>query len=138
MGYLYFTIQIILAVLLGGIIGWQREHSGKEAGPRTYALITLGAALFTILSMDAFSGAESSRVAAQIVTGIGFIGAGTILHKKNTIEGLTTAAGMWAAAIGMAIGVGWLWESVIVTVIIFLVLLFNDNRLFKKDQCKDK
>ncbi|MBI2990075.1 MAG: MgtC/SapB family protein [Candidatus Magasanikbacteria bacterium] len=129
--YLYFILQIFLAVILGGTVGWQREHIGKAAGPRTYALVCVGSALFTILSMQAFGEGETSRMAAQIITGIGFIGAGMILHKRNAVEGLTTAAGLWViAAIGTAIGAGWLWEAIIVSGVIFTILAINDKTLF--------
>ncbi len=120
--YLLFTGQMVLAAVLGGVIGWQREHMGKSAGFRTFALVAVGSALFTIMSISAFA-ADPARVAAQILTGIGFIGAGIIFHKKNTVEGMTTAASFWAvAAIGMSIGVGWYMESIIATILVLLVL----------------
>ncbi len=128
---LLFFWKIILSLLLGGIIGWQRQHIGKAAGFRTFALVSVGSTLFTLLSLQAF-GEETSRVAAQIITGIGFIGAGTIIHKKDSIEGLTTAAGLWAiAAIGMAVGAGWYFESFIATCILFLILIFPDKKFIK-------
>jgi len=96
MEYLYFLLQLILALILGWAIGWQRGQIGKAAGPRTYALVCIGSTLFTILSKQAFDGADTGKVAAQIITGIGFLGAGIILHKKDTVVGLTTAAGLWA------------------------------------------
>ena len=99
-----FLGQMLLAIILGGLVGWQREHVGRAAGLRTYALVCMGSTLFTLLSSQAFFGGDPSRVASQIVVGIGFLGAGTILHKHGGIEFLTTAAGLWAmAAIGMAI-----------------------------------
>ena len=120
--------QIALAVLLGGILGWQRENWGKSAGPRTYALVTAGSTLFTILSLTAF-GTDTARVAAGVVTGIGFLGVGTILHKQNHIEGLTTAAGLWmAAAIGKAVGVGYFFLAIASTVIMLAVLMLDDHR----------
>jgi len=125
--------QIILAALLGGVLGWQRERWGKSAGPRTYALVTAGSALFTVLSVQAFGLGDAGRVAAQIVTGIGFLGAGTILHKKDHTEGLTTAAGLWmTAAIGMAVGVGYYLVSVASTFFILILLMVDDDRLFAK------
>lgn len=120
--------QIALAVLLGGILGWQRENWGKSAGPRTYALVTAGATLFTVLSLTAF-GEYTAQVAAGIVTGIGFLGVGTILHKENHIEGLTTAAGLWmAAAIGMAVGVGYFFLAIASTIIMLAILMLDDHR----------
>lgn len=124
MQYLFFLLQILLSIILGGLIGWQREHIGKSAGMRTHALVAIGATLFTILSISAFAPSDPGRVAAQIITGIGFLGAGAILHRRDKIEGLTTAAGLWVvAAIGMAIGVGWIMEAAIVAFAIFLLLL---------------
>lgn len=113
------VLHVVLAIILGGILGWQRENWGKSAGPRTYALVAGGSALFTILSVNAF-GSDISRIASQIVVGIGFLGAGTILHKENKVEGLTTAAGLWmVAAIGMAVGVEY---YVLASVVSLLVL----------------
>jgi len=138
MYYLYFTGQLLLAIILGGVLGWQRIAVGKKAGPRTYALVSVGSALFTILSIHGFGGdATTSRVAAQIVTGIGFLGVGVIVHQQHRGEkivvGLTTAAGLWAvAALGMAIGAGWIWESIIASFLMLLVLLFNENKFVDK------
>jgi len=121
--------QIVLAVILGGIIGLQREKWGKWAGPRTYALVTAGSTLFTILSVTAFS-TNTAAVAASVVTGIGFLGAGTILHKEDRVEGLTTAAGLWmTAAIGMAIGLGYYLLSFFTAILVLLLLMFNDHGL---------
>jgi len=129
MSEVYFFGQIVLAIILGGVLGWQRTHLGKPAGLRTYALVTAGATLFTILSVVAFSD-DTARVAANIVTGIGFLGAGMILHKQNHIEGLTTAAGLWmAAAIGMAIGLQYYILATATTVVVLLLLMIDDSRL---------
>ena len=133
MEYLYFLLQLILALILGWAIGWQRGQIGKAAGPRTYALVCIGSTLFTILSKQAFDGADTGKVAAQIITGIGFLGAGIILHKKDTVVGLTTAAGLWAiSAVGMAIGTGWLIPAIMTSIIIFIVLSINDGDKPKK------
>ncbi len=131
MCYFVFTLKILLAALCGGIVGWERERVGKAAGPRTNALVSMGAALFTMLSLRAFGPVNPALVAGQIVTGIGFLCAGIILHKGNkTIEGLTTAAGLWAvAAVGMAVGANWYDEAGIVTVIMFVILSLNDQGL---------
>lgn len=106
-------IQLILAVVLGGLVGLEREYKRKEAGLRTYALVCLGATLFTMISFAGFEqflwkegvSFDPSRVAAQVVLGIGFIGAGLIIYRRLHIEGLTSAAGLWVtAAIGVAVG----------------------------------
>src|SRR5574340_1635893 len=104
------TVRLLLALLLGGLVGWQREAAVKPAGFRTHILVCVGAALFTLISRFGFfeSGADPSRVASNIVVGIGFLGAGTIWRAGGSVQGLTTAASLWTvAAIGMAAGVGF-------------------------------
>lgn len=129
MAELIMAVHVVLALVLGGILGWQRENRGKSAGPRTYALVAAGSALFTIISTHAFS-ADTARVASQIVVGIGFLGAGTILHKENKIEGLTTAAGLWvAAAIGMTVGVGYYILAIVVNFLSLGIFMVNDEKL---------
>lgn len=107
-------IKICLALILGGALGMERQYHDKPAGFATNCLICLGAMLFTVLSeIMGFAGGDPGRIAAQIVTGVGFIGAGSILRDGNKISGLTTAAGVWlVAAIGMAIGYGeYIWAA---------------------------
>ncbi len=102
-------LRLVLAGIAGAVIGLEREVEDKPAGVRTFATVALGSALFTIAPALAFPGQPDSaaRVAAQIVTGIGFLGAGTIIQLRDRVEGLTTAAGIWAvAAIGMCFGFG--------------------------------
>ena len=101
-----YIIRICIAGLLGAIIGFEREMRAKEAGIRTHFLVALGSALFMVISQFAFKGYhDEARVAAQVVSGIGFIGAGVIIFQKNAVRGITTAAGLWvAAAIGMTCG----------------------------------
>jgi putative Mg2+ transporter-C (MgtC) family protein len=121
----HITLQLILACVLGGIIGWEREQHRRPAGLRTHMLICLGAALMTILSKSMGGNGDPGRIAAQIVSGVGFIGAGTILRQGNAIRGLTTAASLWSvAAIGMAIGFGqpFYMVAVIATVIVYITL----------------
>ena len=103
-----FILRLLIAGLLGGIIGLEREFRAKEAGLRTHFIVALGSALFMLISQYAFSGRfDAARVAAQVVSGIGFIGAGVIIFQKNVVRGVTTAAGLWvAAAIGLACGAG--------------------------------
>jgi putative Mg2+ transporter-C (MgtC) family protein len=126
-----FVLRLLLAGMLGAVIGLDREFRAKEAGFRTHFLVCLGSALFVIISIYAFTGYakengfnyDVSRVAAQIVSGIGFIGAGTIIFQKQMIKGLTTAAGMWAtAAIGMSIGAGMYILGISATVLVLIGL----------------
>ena len=125
--HLQLLLQLGLAVLLGGAIGLERELAGKPAGLRTNILICVGAMLFTLMSVQlAFEGpghGDPTRVAAQIATGVGFIGAGTILHARGAVTGLTSAATIWVvAAIGIAIGAGAYFEALGTTLLVMLVL----------------
>ena len=99
-------LRILIAGLFGGLIGLERTFRAKEAGVRTHFIVALGSALFMVISQFAFQGRfDAARVAAQVVSGIGFIGAGVIIFQKNVVRGVTTAAGLWvAAAIGLACG----------------------------------
>lgn len=124
-------LQIGLATLLGGVIGMERERGGKPAGLRTNILICIGSVLYTHLSLAMISagtgkipaGVDTTRVAAQIVTGVGFIGAGTILHARGAVVGLTSAATIWVvAAIGIAVGSGFYLEGVGTTLAVIIVL----------------
>ena len=121
---LSIMVQLCLAVLLGGAIGFERESKGKPAGLRTNILICMGATLFTILSYRlAQPGGDAGRIAAQVVAGIGFLGAGTILHARGTVLGLTSAATIWlVAAVGMALGARLYIEALGTTVLAMLVL----------------
>jgi putative Mg2+ transporter-C (MgtC) family protein len=116
--------QLALATLLGGAIGLERELGGKPAGLRTNILICMGAVLYTSLSIELAGGsADRGRVAAQIVTGVGFIGAGTILHARGAVVGLTSAATIWVvAAIGVALGSGQYLEGIGATLLVVGVL----------------
>lgn len=118
--------RVLVAGLVATVVGIEREREGKPAGARTYGLVSMGAAIFTVVGTQAFGeGDPASRVAAQIVTGIGFIGAGTILHMRRRVVGLTTAAGLWvAAAIGMAIGAGLFIVGIGAAIALFMVLQF--------------
>ena len=121
-------IRVIIATVLGMILGLERQLSNKDAGLRTYAMVAGGSALFTVLSIYGFSDADTSRVAAQIVTGIGFLGAGLIFRRGLTVQGLTTAAGLWSvAAIGMAAGTGLWGLAIVVTVIVLIFLKVSDQ-----------
>jgi putative Mg2+ transporter-C (MgtC) family protein len=119
-------LGVILATILGGIIGLEREFHGKAAGLRTNLLICLGAAAFTIISKQMTAGTNDSmtRIAAQIVTGVGFLGAGAIIQDTGGIHGLTTAATIWlVASIGMACGAGLYRLAILVTIIAIFVLI---------------
>ena len=117
-------LQLALATILGGAIGLERELGGKPAGLRTNILICMGSALYTKLSITmAGTTADPTRVAAQIVTGVGFIGAGTILHARGAVVGLTSAATIWVvAAIGVALGGGFYLEACGATLLVIVVL----------------
>jgi putative Mg2+ transporter-C (MgtC) family protein len=130
---LVLLLKLLLATILGGAVGLEREIAGKPAGLRTNILICVGAALFTHLSIliaqigfspDGHPYGDTTRIAAQIVSGIGFLGAGAILHAHGAVVGLTTAATIWVvAAIGAAVGAGAYVEGVGTTVLIMLVLV---------------
>lgn len=116
------VLSLILAMVLGAIVGFEREITHKPAGLRTHMLVCLGSCLFTIVSLYEFS-IDPARIAAGIVTGIGFIGAGTIIAEQNKVVGITTAASLWVtAAIGLTIGVGNYVLAVVATFLVFLVL----------------
>jgi putative Mg2+ transporter-C (MgtC) family protein len=117
-------VRLVLSVGLGAIIGLDRETRDKPAGLRTFAIVSLGACLFTLVAEMGFANeAETSRVVATIITGVGFLGAGTILHRRSDVVGLTTAAGIWASAgIGMAVGMGLYVLAVGGAVLILAVL----------------
>lgn len=119
------TLRLAIALLLGGIIGIEREYRSKDAGFRTHFLVAMGSALFCIVSQYGFGIdlKDSSRVAAQVVSGIGFLGAGTIIFQKNVVRGLTTAAGLWVtAAIGLACGTGMYAAAAITTAMVLIGL----------------
>ena len=129
--------RLTLSAILGMAVGYEREHRRKPAGLRTYTLVATGATLFTMLSLVAAgngSGAfafDPSRIASQVVVGIGFIGGGLIFMKGERLEGLTTAAGLWVtAAIGMAVGFGFLtlagYTGVLVLLVLWAMRMFED------------
>ncbi|MGP1515101.1 MAG: MgtC/SapB family protein [Bacteroidales bacterium] len=138
---LYTSIlRLCLATILGVAIGFEREIHAKEAGVKTHLLVSMGSCLFMILSIYGFDGLydkehssfDPSRIAAQVVTGIGFLGAGTIIFRKNIIRGLTTAAGLWVTcAIGLACGCGS-YSIAITTTVLALVSMFLSNFFLKQ------
>ncbi len=118
-------VKLLLALLIGGCIGWEREYQGKSAGLRTMILICIGSTLFTIFSMKLGAGGHTmDRIASNIITGIGFLGAGIIFKEENRVTGLTTASAIWiTAALGMGVGGGYYGIAIAATVIVLMVLL---------------
>ncbi len=132
------VLSLIFAILLGGIIGLERRLSGKAAGLRTNVLICLGAAVFTIISRRMAGTDSVARIAAQIVTGVGFLGAGAIIQDRGGVHGLTTAATIWlVASIGMACGAGFFILACISTILAILVL-FGLGKLPRTQHSKPK
>lgn len=124
------ALRLFLAALLGGLIGLQRESENKAAGLKTHTLVSLGSCLIMITSIEIFESVgrgnigDPARIAAQVVSGIGFLGAGTILRSGFGIKGLTTAASLWlVAAIGLAVGMGSYFAAITATIIVFIILL---------------
>jgi putative Mg2+ transporter-C (MgtC) family protein len=122
--------RVVVAALLGAVLGFERSRAGQAAGVRTNLMISVAACLFTFLGAEVFSTEpgmgprDPARVAAQIVTGVGFLGAGTLLQTKNKIRGLTTAATIWlVAAVGMAVGVGFYSGAIFVTIFAVVALI---------------
>ena len=130
------VLRLALAGVLGGVIGAEREYRGKVAGTRTHLLVALGSALMLLVSQHGFGAqGDPGRVAAQIVSGIGFIGAGAIMVDRQSVHGLTTAAGIWVAAgIGMATAAGLYGLAIATTILaligleVFGIILSNDRR----------
>lgn len=142
--------QLLLAAFLGALLGLEREYKKKEAGLRTYTLVSLAAAFFTIISFKSAelflnqSGVnfDPSRIVGQIVLGVGFLGAGLIIYRQLHVEGLTTAAGLWlASAIGVAIGTGLYFPAVFVTLLgigILAGLGLLEEKVFEKKGSEEK
>lgn len=137
---LHMTLRLVLALVLGGLVGLEREQNNHPAGFRTHILVCLGAALIMLLSMYGFGQfvnepnvrLDPARLAAQVITGIGFLGAGTIVLNGNSISGLTTAASLWVvAAIGLATGAGFYYAAVVTTLFV-LIILWILNKVEKK------
>lgn len=121
-------VRLLLATILGMILGYERETSDKPAGIRTHAIVSIGACLFTLIGIlisetNPLLKVDASRIAAGIVTGIGFLGAGALFQSKNRVLGLTTAAGIWAmGAIGLAVGLGYYFAAAFATFLVYAVL----------------
>ncbi len=130
---LEIAIRLVLALILGGLIGLERESHGRPAGFRTHILVCVGSALVMLVSAYAFMGMETGReggydpgrIAAQVISGIGFLGAGTIMREGANIRGLTTAASLWSVAgIGLTIGAGFYFPALLATALVVLTLIF--------------
>jgi putative Mg2+ transporter-C (MgtC) family protein len=132
------AIRLFVAFLLGGLIGLEREKKGRSAGLRTHILVCVGSTLFMLVSLQIYelyqdkANIDPARIAAGVVTGIGFLGAGTIIRSSEKSRGLTTAASVWvSSAIGLAVGCGYILPAVLATFIAFLTL-FSLKRLEQK------
>jgi putative Mg2+ transporter-C (MgtC) family protein len=137
-----WVLQLLVATLCGIIIGFERTARYKEAGIRTHAIVALGAALLMLISKYGFpenGETDSARIAAQIVSGIGFLGAGMILVRRNTVSGLTTAAGIWTtSAVGMAIGAGMFTLGIATTLIVVgIQIVFHSTWFQRYDKPSD-
>ena len=128
-GTLVTAFRLVLALILGSVIGLERERKGGMAGLRTHILVCLGSSLIMLTSIHIYNtfhegaAVDPARIAAGVVTGIGFLGAGTIIRSAEGVRGLTTAASVWvSAAIGLAVGCGYISAAVVTTVISYLVL----------------
>ncbi len=137
------ALKLLMATFLGGVIGFEREKKGKAAGLRTHAMVCLGSALVMIISTEIFdlykgmADVDPSRIAAQVVTGIGFLGAGAIIRSTERVKGLTTAAGIWTASgIGLACGIGQYRPAIITTAlaILILVVFIRVDRMLGNDE----
>lgn len=145
------VIRLVLAVLVGGLIGYEREFQNRPAGFRTHILVCLGAAITSMIQLYSIQDmtnmilqypqlqtamkADVGRLGAQVITGVGFLGAGTILHEKGSVKGLTTAASIWTVAcIGLAVGLGYYTLTILSAICVFIVLVFLKRfevKLFK-------
>ena len=127
---LEMVLRLLLAAALGAIIGFQRERASKPAGARTLGLVGVGSGLFGVISMLGFAGGNPSMIAAGVVTGVGFLGAGAILHRHGGIEGLTTAATIWVTAgIGLAAGAGLYIIAPAVTAMALIILILPHKEI---------
>lgn len=129
--YWDITLRLFVAALLGGLIGWERERNNHPAGFRTHILVSVGSALIMLISIYGFSEFmgeknvqfDPSRISAQVVSGIGFLGAGTILRHGISVTGLTTAASLWVVAgIGLAVGTGFMYGAILTTILVLVSL----------------
>ncbi len=130
---LLLALRLFIAAVLGGLVGFERERIGKEAGIRTYAAVTLGACSFTLIGLHIASPQDNTRIIANIVTGIGFLGAGIIFRGIEKVSGLTTAATLWAmASVGVAVAYGHFTIAIVTSLILYLLLSIGRFKWFSK------
>lgn len=147
-------LRLILAIIVGGLIGYEREYKNRPAGFRTHILVCVGAAVISMIQLYSVQEttniivrqpvlasalkADIGRLGAQVITGVGFLGAGTIMHDKGSVKGLTTAASLWVVAcIGLGVGLGYYFLTVSATVVVFLILVSLkqvETRFFQKSK----
>jgi len=119
-----YLLRLLVSFILGGIVGFERERKGQSAGLRTHLLVCVGSAFLMMIFID-FSESELARIATGIITGIGFLGAGTIIRAQEGVRGLTTAASIWVSCIiGIGVGLGFIAQSFVLTLITFITLSF--------------
>ena len=130
--YTEVLLRLVLSVVFGGLIGLEREVVHKPAGVRTHMLVSLGSALFMLVSINIFPD-DAVKIIAGIATGVGFLGAGTIFKTKNEVQGLTTAASVWTvAAVGLAVGLGYYLMTIVAVILVLIVLQLNKLEFFKR------
>lgn len=130
---LLYVLRVTIALACGAFIGYERERHGLEAGIRTYAAVAIGTCSFGLISSHVPGSSDLTRIAAGVVTGIGFIGAGVIVHARGKAYGLTTAATIWAtASVGLAISFGMYIVGVLTSVIIYGLLALHDFKFYRK------
>ncbi len=137
-----FVFRLIASILAGAMVGLEREFNNKSAGFRTNTLVAMGACIYVLINIRLadHGGADPTRIIGQIVTGIGFLGAGVILQHGGNIHGLTTAATIWvSASLGSLAGLGLYWETLICTVAVLIInITFKTDRLMKKWEIREK
>lgn len=132
--YVNAAFKLIVSMVLGGLVGWERKQKGQVAGVRTFAIISMGACLAMLLSIYVpqvyfgLKNGDPGRIAAQVVTGVGFLGGGAMIQQRGSVRGLTTAAGIWVVAnIGLAVGFGMYAVSTLATILIIIILTYFDK-----------
>ena len=131
---LLLAVRLVVAVILGGLVGYERERLGKKAGIRVYGAVCLGACSFALIGLHATNIDDNSRIIANIVTGVGFLGAGVIMHGGDRVSGLTTAATLWAmASVGVAVAYDHFTIAAVTTSMIYFLLAIGRASWFSKE-----